>query len=444
MSTYATAETVVPRTNWAGNLVYGADRFLLPSTVEEAREAVRAADKVGVVGSRHCFNDIADTTGTHISLERLNRVLILDKAKSRVVVEGGIRCGEFGPSLHEQGYALHNTASLPHISIAGACATATHGSGRLGNLAVAFAGIEFIDGDGDLVTLSREADGDTFAGAVVNLGALGVVTKLTLDLQPAFHLRQDVFRELPLAALEAHFDEIMSSAYSVSVFTAWQADTIEQVWLKSVVEPGSTFLARDSLFGAWPAVKNLHPISGLDAVNCTEQMGVVGPAYDRLPHFRMGFTPASGDELQVEYFVPREYAVAAIRTLRRHRDRLTALLLMGEIRTVAADDLWMSPCYQTPCVAFHFSFKRDWPALKVLLPALEEALAPFQPRPHWGKMFTMPPDKIRAHYPRLADFKALLRAHDPRGKFRNAFVERNIFEGERVSRSSRQPGRAAR
>ena len=428
MSTNAKAEAAVPRTNWAGNLIYGADRFLIPGTVEEAREAVRAADKVRVVGSRHCFNDIADTTGTHISLERLNRVLELDKAKSQAMVEGGIRYGEVGPSLHEQGYALHNTASLPHISIAGACATATHGSGALGNLAVAVAGIEFIDGHGDLVTLSREADGDTLAGAVVNLGALGVVTKLTLDLQPAFHVRQDVFRELPLAALETHFDDIMSSAYSVSVFTAWQADTIEQVWLKSLVEPGSTFPARDSLFGAWPAKENLHPITSLDAVNCTEQMGTVGPAYDRLPHFRMGFTPASGDELQVEYFVPREYAVAAIRTLRRHGERLKALLLISEIRTVAADELWMSPCYQTSCVAFHFSFKRDWPALKTLLPGLEEALAPFQPRPHWGKMFAMSPEKVRAFYPRLMDFRALLHAHDPRGKFRNAFVERNIFK----------------
>ena len=387
-----------------------------------------AADKVAVVGSRHCFNDIADTTGTHISLARLNRVLFLDTAKRQVTAEGGIRYGEIGPYLHEQGYALHNTASLPHISIAGACATATHGSGALGNLAVAVAEIEFIDGNGDLVTLSREVDGDTFAGAVVNLGALGVVTKLTLDLRPAFQIRQDVFRELPLVALETHFDEIMSSAYSVSAFTTWRTDTIEQVWLKSVVEPGSTFQARGSLFGARPATTNLHPIGDVDAVNCTEQMGVIGPAYDRLPHFRMGFTPASGDELQVEYFVPREHAAAAIRTLRRQSDRLTALLLVSEIRTVGADELWMSPCYQTSCVAFHFSFKQDWPALKALLPGLEEALAPFQPRPHWGKMFTMPSDNIQARYPRLADFQELLHTRDPRGKFRNAFVERNIFK----------------
>jgi len=427
MNTSAAAETTKPRTNWAGNLVYGADRFLLPNTVEEILEAVRAAGNVRVVGSRHCFNDIADTTGTQLSLERLNRVLFLDKARSQMTVEGGIRYGEIGPYLHEQGYALHNTASLPHISIAGACATATHGSGALGNLAVVVGGMEFIDGRGDLVTISRETHGDTFAGAVVNLGALGVITKLTLDLRPAFQVRQDVFRELPLEALETHFDEIMSSGYSVSVFTAWQADTIEQVWVKSAVEPGGTFAAKDSVFGARPATESMHPIASVDAVNCTEQMGVIGPAYDRLPHFRMGFTPASGDELQVEYFVPREYAVPAIRTLRRHRDQLAALLLMGEIRTIAADDLWMSPCYETPCVAFHFSFKPDWPVLRALLPGLEEVLTPFHPRPHWGKMFTMTPEKIRARFPRLADFRALLRQHDPRGKFRNAFVERNIF-----------------
>jgi xylitol oxidase len=322
---------------------------------------------------------------------------------------------------------------LPHISIAGACATATHGSGALGNLAVAVAGIEFIDGKGDLVTLSREADGDIFAGAVVNLGALGVVTKLTLDLRPAFHVRQDIFRGLPLTALETHFDEIMSSGYSVSIFTAWQSDTLEQVWVKSAVEPGGAFAARDSLFGAVPATRNIHPLEHLDAENCTEQMGVVGPAFDRLPHFRMGFTPASGEELQVEYFVPRRHAVGAIRALRGQGERMAELLLISEIRTVAADDLWMSPCYRTPTVVFHFSFKRDWPALQAILPDVEKALAPFEPRPHWGKMFTMAPKQFHPLYPRLEDFRALLHAYDPRGKFRNAFVERNVFRGRAVA-----------
>jgi alditol oxidase len=427
MFTDRAAKAARPHTNWAGNLAYNADRILQPSDLAEVQEAVRAAQKVRVIGSRHSFNNIADTTGTLLSLERLNRVIFLDSARSEMIVEGGISYGEVGPYLHDLGYALHNTASLPHISIAGACATATHGSGKLGNLAVAVAGVELVNGKGEIVALSRETHGDTFCGVPVNLGALGVITKLTLDLQPAFDVRQHVFCELPMWSLEANFEDIMTSGYSVSVFTAWQTDVAEQVWVKSVVDRDGSFATSASLSGARPAAAKMHPIASLDATNCTEQLGVAGPSFDRLPHFRMGFTPASGNELQVEYFVPREYATKAIRVLRNNRGRLAELLLMGEIRTIAADDLWMSPCCRTPCVAFHFSFKQDWPALRAILPGLEEALAPFHPRPHWGKMFTMSPDKIQACYPRLDDFRSLQREHDPDGKFVNAFVKRYVF-----------------
>lgn len=427
MNRIVTAHVASSRTNWAGNLTYSADRHIFAETVAEVQAAVRDASRVRVIGTRHCFNDIADTTGTHISLDKLDRVLFLDEEKKQVTVEGGIRCGELASHLHAQGYALHNMASLPHISVAGACATATHGSGALGNLAVAVAAIEFINSDGDIVSLSREMEGDTFAGAVVNLGALGVMTKLTLDVRPAFQIRQNVFCDLPMSALEAHFDEIVASGYSVSIFTVWQTDDIEQVWVKSLAAPEEPFVALDNFYGARPAMQNMHPMTGFDAMHCTEQMGVVGAAFDRLPHFRAGFTPASGDELQVEYFVPREFGVKAIRAMRRLGHVFGDLLVGAEIRTIAADDLWMSPCYSTPCVAFHFSFKRDWQALRLVLPLMEEALAPFQPRPHWGKMFTMAPADIQDRYPRLVDFKELIRAFDPNGKFLNRFVERTLF-----------------
>jgi xylitol oxidase len=298
---------------------------------------------------------------------------------------------------------------------------------RLGGLATAVVAIEFIDAAGDLVTLSRERNADTFPGAVVSLGALGVITKLTLDVEPTFPVRQDVYLDLPLTAVAAHFDEIMSSGYSVSLFTDWQGEAVEQVWIKSRVGAGAGFAAKPDFFGARAARKNMHPISHLDAVNCTEQMGLAGPSYDRLPHFRMGFTPASGAELQVEYFVPSEHAVKVVKLLSQWGDRLAPLLMVSEVRTVAADDLWMSPFYRQPCVSFHFSFEKDWPALKQLLPGLEAALAPFSPRPHWGKMFTMPPAAVQARYPKLAAFRDLLDAHDPKGKFRNAFVERHVF-----------------
>jgi alditol oxidase len=428
VTTTTVAESKTPGTNWAGNLTYSADRLLLPSTIEEAQEAVRAAGELRVLGSRHCFNDIADTTATQLSLERLEPVLSLDRANSRVTVDGAVRYGDVAPYLHDRGYAFHNLASLPHISIAGACATATHGSGvALGNLATAVAAIEFINAAGDLVTLSRESDRESFAGAVVNLGALGVVTKLTLDLLPAFDMRQNVYCDLPVAALEANFEEIMSSGYSVGLFTAWRGDTIEQVWVKSRVGDEDGLAANDSFFGARPATQNMHPLPELDPVNCTEQMGVPGPAYERLPHFRMGFKPAFGEEIQVEYFVPREHAVAAMKRLRSRGDQLAPVLKMSEIRAIAADDLWMSPCYQQASVAFHFSFNQDWPALQRLLPGVEEALAPFHLRPHWGKEFTMSPRALQARYRRLPSFRDLLSAHDPHGKFRNAFLRRNIF-----------------
>ena len=418
----------MPRTNWAGNLTYAASRLVAPKTLGEAQEAVRGATKVRALGSRHCFNDIADTTGIQISLEHLKRVVSLDRDKRKVTVEGGIRYSDLGPTLHEQGFALHNLASLPHITIAGACATATHGSGAtLGNLATAVAGLEFINGAGDLVSLSRDNDPDTFPGAVVNLGALGIVTKLTLDVLPTFEMRQQVYRDLPADALFAHFDEVMASGYSVSLFTPWLGDAIQQVWVKSTLDADTGFADRLSSLGARPATEPTHPVLGLDTANCTAQMGVVGPAYDRLPHFRIDSIPAGGGDYQAEYFVPKQYAVAAAKAVHALGPRLAPTLMVSEVRTMTADDLWMSPCYRQPCVAFHFSFNPDWPAIKERLPDLEAALAPYEPRPHWGKLFTMPPQTVRARYGKLDAFKALIETHDPGGKFRNDFVDRNIF-----------------
>ncbi len=425
----------MPGTNWAGNLTYGSERTIAPASTEEAQEAVRHAAKLRVVGSHHSFSDIADTTGVHLSLHKMSHVLALDTERHRVTVEGGARYSDVSPWLQEHGYALANLASLPHITIAGACATATHGSGvKLGNLATAVAAIEFIDGSGELVSLSRETDLDIFPGVPVGLGALGVVTRLTLDLLPAFAMRQDVYCDLPAAALANNFDAIMASGYSVSLFTDWQGDVFEQVWVKRRVDSAtfdgrpSFFGAEPSFFGAEPAVEKMHPVPGSSPINCTEQMGVIGPAYDRLPHFRIDSVPTGGGDNQAEYFVAREHAVAAAEALRRWGPgHLSPLLMMSEVRTIAADDLWMSPCYGHPCVAFHFTFQPDEPAIMKLLPALEEILAPFAPVPHWGKLSAMDPETVRARLPMLAAFRHLLNRYDPAGKFRNAFIERLIL-----------------
>jgi len=411
--------------NWAGNLVYATDRVHTPASVEEVQEIVQRCRHLRPLGTRHSFNRIADSADDLLSVERLNRVRSLDRASKTVTVDAGMTYGALGDYLHREEYALANLASLPHISIAGACATATHGSGTTnGNLATAVSAIEFVDGTGDIVTLTRSRDGDQLLGAVVSLGALGVVTAVTLDIVETFDMTQVVYCDLPMSALERDFEAIMGAGYSVSLFTDWQRERINEVWIKSRVDGAA---ARTTLFDARPATKNLHPIAELSAENCTEQMGVPGPWYERLPHFRMGFTPSAGKELQAEYFVPRAQAVDAILAVERLRDQIGPHLLISEIRTIAADDLWLSPCYRQPSVAIHFTWKQDWPAVSRLLPVIERELSPFNVRPHWGKLFTVDPATLRSRYERLPAFSDLCRRFDPRGKFRNAFLQTYIF-----------------
>jgi xylitol oxidase len=415
-------------TNWAGNLEYGTAKLHAARSLDDVREFVRKQSKLKVLGTRHCFNTIADSAHGFLSLGELGEVVALDPAARTVTVGAGMRYGQLCPYLHEKGFALHNLASLPHISIAGACSTATHGSGeKNGNLASAVRALELVTAAGDVARLSAGPDDEAFRGAVVGLGALGAVTKVTLAIEPAFAMRQWVYEDLPLAQMKEHFDAIEASAYSVSLFTDWQGQKIREVWIKSRTENGQAFAAPEEFFGAKRATRNLHPIAELGAENCTEQLGAPGPWYERLPHFRMGFTPSAGKELQSEYFVPRAHAVDAILALEKLRDQITPHLMITEIRAIAADSLWMSPCYRQDSIAIHFTWKQDWPAVSRLLPVIEKELGPFGARPHWGKLFTMAPSVLRSRYERLPDFLALARKYDPQGKFRNAFLDHNVY-----------------
>ncbi len=415
-------------TNWAGNLEYSTENLYAAKSQEQIQDFVKAHAKFKVLGSRHCFNNIADSKDAFLSLKPLDEIVSLDPQARTVTVDAGITYGQLAPLLDAKGFALHNLASLPHISVAGACTTATHGSGeKNGNLATAVSALEIVTASGDIVKLSRQQDANFFQGAVVGLGALGVITKITLDIQPTYEMRQYVYENLSFTAMKDHFDAVQASAYSVSLFTDWQNHNFSEVWLKSRTEKGHAFNAKPEFFGAKLATKNLHPIAALSAENCTEQMGVPGPWYERLPHFRMGFTPSAGKELQSEYFVPRHHAVEAILAVERLRDQITPHLLITEIRAIAADDLWMSPCYQQPCVTIHFTWKQDWPAISQLLPVIEKELATFQARPHWGKLFTISPQQLHTHYKKLPEFIALAKKLDPNGKFRNDFLNTNIF-----------------
>src|SRR5713101_7225364 len=414
--------------NWAGNLEYSTENLYSATSVDQVRQFIKTQKKLKVLGTRHCFNKIADSANQFLSYKAADEVISLDPQAHTVTVAAGVTYGHLSPYLDSKGFALHNLASLPHISVAGSCSTATHGSGdKNGNLATAVSALEFVTANGDVMNLSRERDRGTFPGAVVGLGALGVITKVTLDIQPTFLMRQYVYENLPLIQLKDHFDAIESSGYSVSLFTDWQKQRINEVWIKSRVEEGQAFHATPEFFGATLATRNLHPIAELSAENCTEQMGVPGPWYERLPHFRMGFTPSAGKELQSEYFVPRQHAVEAILAVERLRDQVSPHLLISEIRAVAADNLWLSPCYKQPCVTIHFTWKPDWPAVSKLLPAIEKELAPFNARPHWGKLFSTSPVALRTMYEKLPDFTQLSTKYDPHGKFRNEFLNKNIF-----------------
>ncbi|HZD49835.1 MAG TPA: D-arabinono-1,4-lactone oxidase [Silvibacterium sp.] len=415
------------RTNWAGNYEYHAKNLLSPKTTEEVQTAVKGCATLKALGARHSFNGIADNPENQISLKQLDSMTLDEQART-VTVGAGVTYGKLAPYIDAKGYALHNLASLPHISVVGACSTATHGSGnRNGNLSTAVSGFEWVAADGEVKTISRLQDGERFRGAVVGLGGLGVITKITLDVQPTYQISQAVYEDLSVTQLEKNLEEIFASGYSVSLFTDWQNHRMTQVWIKRRVEPGSAMKWAPEFFGAKLATKKLHPIAGHSAESCTEQGGVPGPWYERLPHFKMNFTPSSGAELQTEYFVPRDKGYEAILAVEELRDQITPHLFVTELRTIEADDLWMSMAYKRPSMAIHFTWKPEWPAVKTILPQIEEKLTRFDARPHWAKLFSVPPARLRHLYPKMADFQALLTEYDPKGKFRNDFLNANIF-----------------
>jgi xylitol oxidase len=416
--------------NWAGTYTYRAARIERPGTVEALADLVRSADRVHAVGTRHCFNAIADAPGgLLISTEQLNRIVSLDTAGAHptVTIESGVTYGQLGPVLHAAGWALPNLASLPHISVAGSVATATHGSGQtLGCLSTSVSAMEFITADGTTRTL-RWGDAD-FNGAVVHLGVLGVVGRLTLELVPTFDVEQTVYEGVSIDGFIRQMDAIAGSAYSVSGFTDWHDGRFTQVWMKSLAGR-SHFDLRT--IGGTPADGPRHPLAvrpgnvasaGAGAAACSVQMGLPGPWHERLPHFRMEFTPSSGAEIQTEYFVPRERAPEALAAIVAMGDAIGPALQVSEVRFIAADDLWMSMAYGRPSVGIHFTWRKEPAAVAALLPRIERALAPLDARPHWGKLFDEAgPLAVRRDAAGVR-FDQLRKRMDPGGKFAGALV----------------------
>jgi alditol oxidase len=414
--------------NWAGNLEYRSSGLERPATLEALQQIVSAATAVKPLGSRHCFNEIADTRGTHVSLDLLTGAPEIDTARHTVRVAGSSSYGVVAEHLQAHGFALPNLASLPHISVAGAIQTGTHGSGVTnGSLATAVSAVELVRASGDPVRLTTD-DGGDFRAAVVGLGALGIITHVELDIEPSYQVRQQVFEGLPWDRVLADFDAVASDGYSVSLFTDYAGNSIPQVWRKVRDDEWPAEVPAE-FHGARPALTAMHPLPGMSAENCTGQLNVPGPWLDRLPHFQLQFTPSNGDELQSEYLLPRKHAAAALTELRELSTILEPLLFVSEIRTVAADDFWMSPSFEQDSVALHLTWKPLQHQVEAILPLLEERLAPFGARPHWGKLFAAGATSLAGRYRHFDDFRTLAAGYDPTGKFRNTFLDKVLFGG---------------
>ena len=409
---------MISQTNWAGNIVFSPKRWLVPSSIAELQDAIAAHRKVRIAGSRHSFNNIVDSNETIVSTDNLNRVINIDGDAMTVLVEGGARYGDLATTIERKGFALANLASLPHISIGGAVATATHGSGvGNGNLATAVTELQLITADGTLATFSRESHPNEFDGMVVNLGALGAIATLKLRIEPTYQICQQVFCHVPLGLALENIDALLSCAYSVSLFTTYGERTIDQVWVKRRTDQGPPIT---EILGVVPANDKLHPLAGHDTACCTTQQGIVGPWHERLPHFCMDFTPSSGDELQSEYFIPREHTAAAYRALMVLFAEIQPLLLVSEIRTVRADSLWLSPAYGRDVTTFHFTWRQKSNRVLAVLEKIEALLLPLGAKPHWGKLSLHKP----SGYAKMPEFLSLRQAFDIGGKFVNPYVER--------------------
>src|SRR5215207_321949 len=413
-----------PLQNWSGTYRYKADSIHRPRTVGELQALVSGGGSMHALGTRHSFNDVADATEL-ISLGELPGEPVLDTEAHTVTVPARIRYGELASFLQQAGWALSNMASLPHISVAGSVATATHGSGNSNpTLASAVQAMTLVSGTGEVVHLGQRAA--ELAGAVVHLGALGIVTEVTLAIEPTFNVRQDIYQWLPWEALTGSFENVMSSGASVSVVTNFAGGTAELLWVKTRLINDEPRQVPETLLGATAATEQLHMTPGNDPLHCTPQLGEPGPWCDRLPHFLLGYNPSTGAEIQSEYLLDRRHSAGAIEALRNLGPEIAQVAQSCEIRTMAADDLWLSLAYQRPTFGIHFTWRPDATAVAGVLDQIEAVLAPYEPRPHWAKVFTGP-FNFSQLYPRRADFQTLADTYDPDHRFRTPYLLRTVF-----------------
>lgn len=406
--------------NWSKNVEFNDRAYFQPESLNELQELVRSNQKLRARGTAHCFNKIANTSSYAINLSKMPKTIEVNPASNSVTVAAGLRYGELVLVLHEQGWALNNLASLPHISIAGSISTGTHGSGITNkNLSNQVLSLDLVMAEGELRHIDRAHP--AFNAIIVGLGMGGVVYQYELKIEPTYQIRQVIYPDIPLDVLQRNFDGIMGTAYSVSYFTDWSSEQVGNLWCK--FRDGEPI--PESVGGCVQADKKYHPIPSVDAVACTDQLGKPGYWHERLSHFKLDFTPSVGEEIQTEFFVDRKDAAAAIDAVSKLGSEITPLLWITELRTIAKDELWLSGAYQRDSLAIHFTWKK-LDAIYPVIEKVEAALRPFNYRPHWGKVFTADATYLKTVYPKMGEFLALMQALDPGKKFENSFTRKNV------------------
>uniref|UniRef100_A0A915D0Y3 FAD-binding PCMH-type domain-containing protein n=1 Tax=Ditylenchus dipsaci TaxID=166011 RepID=A0A915D0Y3_9BILA len=421
-----------PLLNWGGNFNFSTQDIKYPTTTAGVQQLVKECKgKIRPVGTRHSFSEIANTNDTLICLVHMNLILSVDPSVPSVTVQAGITYTDLIPFLQSIGLAIPMMASLGEISIAGAINTAVHGSGAgIGNLATQVLGLQMVLADGSVVQYSKGQNDTELAAATVGLGALGIVTQVTLQAQPTYNLAINVFENMDMSVLDTQLYNITHSGYAINMWSTFGTPgVLDQVWITTKVDSNgvNAYGNVSQLYGAPAATAQSSPIAALPPTYVVPQMGIVGPYYERLTDYDLGLSGQEGQQTQSEYYVDFDDFVPALKALQTLSAEINAVVYVALFRITEKDELWMSPQYKKTTMAIHFSWQPKLDQVMALLPKIEAALAPFNPIPHWGKLYTLKPEQYLPLLPKYPEWREQVELHDPTHKFRNKWLEENIF-----------------
>ncbi|MBL1074793.1 FAD-binding protein [Nocardia sp. 2] len=420
--------------NWAGDQSCTPATIAAPSSTEELAAELARAEAAGhtvrVAGSGHSFTDTVLTDGTLLRLNKLDRILSVDRATGLVRAEAGITLNAASNALHPLGLAFPNLGDIDVQSIAGATATGTHGTGaKLQNLSAALQSVELMLADGSRVELNEQTDPDGWRAARVNIGALGVVTAVTLQMVPSFVL-EGIERPVPLeevlADLDTHVDgnehfEFYMFAHSPLAMTK-RNNTVqlpEQPRSKAV-DWFSDILMTNYTFDALCRLTRRSP----SLIPWVQKGAAYAGSYRRQVErsYRVFASPRLFRFTEMEYAIPREHSIDAIREIKEVATRFDTAMPI-EVRWVAPDDAFLSPAggRDTCYIAVH---QYEGMEYEGYFRACEAVFDKYNGRPHWGKRHFQTAETLRTRYPEWERFTEVRRRFDPKGRFTNPYLER--------------------